>query len=357
MASQKDGSTAKRSYFKQADAPTYKVVDALRVAIAIKEKCGGQPTPPLIVAKAMGVRPSSGGFQGLCSASVAYGLTEGGGRASKISLTSLGDRAASEKNENTRNKMLREAVLKPAVVRGFLERYNGNKVPAEDVAVGIFEQELQAPKKRVQALYQLIVDSARLVGFLTDIDGQEYVHLDVEDTTEPVEQATAEQADEKPQNSKQPPEPVKTDAIPQEASPANRDVFITHGSNWEIVEQIKELLELAKFSPIVAVEQETTGPIPDKILNGMQGCMAAIIHVGTEQRLRDEEDEERIVLNENVLIEIGAAMALYKGNFILLVEKGVSLPSNLQGLSRIEFAGDALDYTAAVRVLKSLDNF
>jgi Predicted nucleotide-binding protein containing TIR-like domain len=36
--------------------------------------------------------------------------------------------------------------------------------------------------------------------------------------------------------------------------------------------------------------------------------------------------------NSNVLIEIGAAMALYDRNFILLVEEGTKLPSNLQGL-------------------------
>ena len=345
------------SYFKQADAPTYKVADALRVAIAIKEKCGGQPTPPLMVAKSMGMRPSSGGFQGLCGAAMAYGLTEGGGKAAKISLTTLGDRVASEKNENTRNKVLREAVLKPAAVKGFLEKYNGNKVPAEDVAVGLLEQELQAPKKKAQALYQLIVDNARLVGFLTDIDGQDYVHLDVGDADEPVEPATEEQVVEEPESGEQSQEPTTSAVTPQEDdSPANRDVFITHGSNMKIVEQIKKLLKLARLNPVVAVEQETTAmPIPHKIRDGMGKCMAAIIHVGTELKLRDEKGEEHLILNSNVLIEIGAAMALYEDGFILLVEEGVVLPSNLQGLSKITFKGDRLDFDSAIEVLGSLN--
>ncbi len=59
------------------------------------------------------------------------------------------------------------------------------------------------------------------------------------------------------------------------------------------------------------------------------------------------------ILNPNVLIEIGGAMALYGRKFILLVEKGVSLPSNLQGLYEVRYEGDRLDYEATMRLLKA----
>jgi predicted nucleotide-binding protein len=47
-----------------------------------------------------------------------------------------------------------------------------------------------------------------------------------------------------------------------------------------------------------------------------------------------------IAINPNVLMEIGAAMALYERRFILLVRQGVKLPSNLQGLYEVRYSGD-----------------
>ena len=62
-------------------------------------------------------------------------------------------------------------------------------------------------------------------------------------------------------------------------------------------------------------------------------------------------------INENVLIEIGAAMALYKNNFILLVGKGIHLPSNLQGLYVCHYDGAKLDYEATMKLLKAFNEF
>ena len=62
-------------------------------------------------------------------------------------------------------------------------------------------------------------------------------------------------------------------------------------------------------------------------------------------------------LNENVLIEIGAAMALYGRNFILLVEEGMELPSNLQGLYECRYQGDELSMSATMKLLKVFNEF
>jgi predicted nucleotide-binding protein len=50
-------------------------------------------------------------------------------------------------------------------------------------------------------------------------------------------------------------------------------------------------------------------------------------------------------------------MALYGKRVILLVEKGVVLPSNLQGLYRCEFEGDKLDYKSTMKMLKTFSQF
>ena len=68
----------------------------------------------------------------------------------------------------------------------------------------------------------------------------------------------------------------------------------------------------------------------------------------------DPETNESVGPNENVLIEIGAAMALYGDRFILLVKNGVRLPSNLQGLYEVRYAGDNLDANDTVKLLGAI---
>jgi len=135
-------------------------------------------------------------------------------------------------------------------------------------------------------------------------------------------------------------------------------VFISHGKNKKIVEQLKELLTFGQFEPIVSVERETTAiPVPDKVFSDMNGCHAGIIHIEGEQLLFDEHGNQHHKLNENVLIEIGAAIAYYNKRVILLCQKGLNLPSNLQGLYRCEYEGDQLDYTATMKLLKTFNEF
>ena len=88
----------------------------------------------------------------------------------------------------------------------------------------------------------------------------------------------------------------------------------------------------------------------------MRSCGAAIIHVDAERVLVDKEANEHVVLNENVLIEIGAAMALYGQRYILLVKEGVNLPSNLQGLYEVRYEGDSLDGEATIRLLEAIND-
>ena len=74
-------------------------------------------------------------------------------------------------------------------------------------------------------------------------------------------------------------------------------------------------------------------------------------------KLIDGSGKEHKMLNQNVLIEIGAAMALYGRKFILLVETGATLPSNLQGLYEVRYAGEKLDYDATMKLLKAFSDF
>ena len=135
-------------------------------------------------------------------------------------------------------------------------------------------------------------------------------------------------------------------------------VFITHGKNLTILDQVKELVTYGKLEPVVAMEHETPAkPVPKKVMDDMRTCQAAVIHVGAERVLQEQNGNEIRLINENVLIEIGAAMALYEDKFALLVEEGVELPSNLQGLYECRYSGDELNMPATMKLLKALSEF
>jgi predicted nucleotide-binding protein len=134
-------------------------------------------------------------------------------------------------------------------------------------------------------------------------------------------------------------------------------VFITHGRNTKILDQVKRVLTLGgKFEAVVAQERETAAkPVPEKVMDEMRKCDAAVIHVGSEGTWKDADGKEQPHINGNVLIEIGAAMALYTKRFILLVEEGVKLPSNLQGLYECRYRGDELSLENAMKLLEALN--
>ena len=138
----------------------------------------------------------------------------------------------------------------------------------------------------------------------------------------------------------------------------NNRVFITHGKNLQILDQVKELVEYGKNEPVIAMEHETSArPVPQKVMDDMRTCNAAVIHVSAEGVLFNQDGDEVPQINQNVLIEIGAAMALYGDKFVLLVEEGVSLPSNLQGLYECRYQGNELNMTAVMKLLRAFSEF
>lgn len=130
-------------------------------------------------------------------------------------------------------------------------------------------------------------------------------------------------------------------------------VFISHGKNKELVEQVSTILDLADIAYEIAVEEETTAiPVPEKVLSSMRRCSAGIIIVSV-----DDPTAASLMVNENVLIETGAAFVLYDRRVVLVWDKRLPVPSNLQGLYRCEFEGDELGWGEGVKLMKTLRNF
>ena len=295
----------------------------------------------------------------LCGASIAYALTEGGYNTDTISLTALARRIVAPTDEGDDAKAKREATLKPRVIREFLTKYNNSRLPTEQIALNVLE-EMGVPREKAKQTLTLIMETAKDMGFLREVKGSLYVDLEgvaLPASTAPAEPEDIKIGDTEAATTEPSQRPTKAPSAGQVKPPTNR-VFITHGKNKEIVAQIKELLTFGNFEPVVSVEHESLSkPVSDKVMDDMRSCSAAIIHVGTELKLLDQGGEEHRILNPNVLIEIGASLALYGGRFILLVEKGVTLPSNLQGLYEVRYEGNALDYAATMKLLKAFNEF
>lgn len=152
-------------------------------------------------------------------------------------------------------------------------------------------------------------------------------------------------------------EKVPAPVTPEVGLPARPGkVFVAHGKNKAILDQVKNLLLLGDFEAYVAAEEETPGiPVPEKVVQGMRQCQAAVINVAAEEPVVDEEGNETFLVNQNVLIEIGGAAILYGyDRVILLWDKRVPVPSDLQGLYRCEYEGDELSLEVGMKLLEAL---
>ncbi|WP_407559295.1 TIR domain-containing protein [Mycobacterium paraintracellulare] len=378
MADQKEPSTTsgrtRKKALMQSDVPAYSAKEALRVAEALRDQYGKQPTTPLMVAKALDMSPTSGHFKMITGASVAYGLTDGAAQAERIGLTEIGRRAVAPLTEGDDIAAFREAILKPRVVREFLERYNGSRVPPSRTIARNVLEDMGVPADASERALDMILENARSADFIEVVKGADYVTLDKVPSTPAPLFDHADEADPSDNEdvtdvvAAKSSEAEREGTRPQQHSPAgiltppalteNNRVFITHGKNRAVVDQIKELLIYGDFEPVVSVERETLAKsIPDKVLDDMRSCNAGIVHVGSEMILKDDDGNEHTVLNSNVLIEIGAALALYGKRLILLVEEGTELPSNLQGLYQARYAGGELTHSATMKLLKTFNEF
>lgn len=165
------------------------------------------------------------------------------------------------------------------------------------------------------------------------------------------------------------PEPAVEEFAPQDTSqpaaaplttykPSDEElrVFIAHGKNMAIVEQVKTMLDLASIGNEVAEEEETPAiPVSDKVFNAMRRCKAGIIVVSAEEGKKDGQGSYSI--NENVLIEVGAAFVLYEKRVVLLWDRRLPVPSNLQGLYRCDFEGNELSWAAGMKLMKAINGF
>jgi hypothetical protein len=364
----------KRSKVSQTEFPNHSLQQAERIAQAIWDNFGGRGAAPHDIAIAIDMSPTSGGWRNLCGSAIAYGLTEGGYAAPQITLTSLGRRivAPTEEGDDVRARVV--ALTQPRLQREFFEKYNKAKFPRDDIGRNQLVA-LGLPKDRSEKAFEILKENGAFAGVLRDTKTGLFVAIDtpippphssqteaidIVDEDEDAAEAMGASVTILGTASRQGGlAAVSGSSIRSPQEQSNKRVFITHGKNKRILDQVKEIVTYGGFEPIVAVERESGAkPVPEKVMADMRTCAAAVIHVAVDEVLFDKERNERPQINGNVLIEIGAAMALYPGyKFILLVEEGLKLPSNLQGLYECRYTGDELSGPATMKLLKAFNEF
>lgn len=286
----------KRERLSQLDVPGYPLETAIRIPKAIADNYGSAPVTPLQLAAALDMSPSSGPFRFLCGAAIAYGLTDGGYNAQQIALLPLGKRITKPLAENDDLAAKREALQRPRVIGEFLKKYSGSPLPRTDIAVNVL-QEMGVPADRASDVFSMMVSSANSVGLIRELKGKQYVELQGVVPTTPEARPDAETTieDLEPVGGELPLEPVGAfpppNAVP---SVISRRVFITHGKDTSFLDPIKKLLGFGEMIPIVSVEKQSVSkPVPDKVMDDMRSCSAAIIHVDAEDTLIDKDAKEK----------------------------------------------------------------
>jgi hypothetical protein len=350
----------------QSDFPKDSLEQALRVAKALEEANGGQPLPPIETATALGVSPGSSDFRVILSSSLKYGLTNGSYKSDRIALDELGREIVEPKTAEERQSAIVRAAMRPPTFSSIYDYYKGKKLPEKTFFQNTVVREFDVPREHAEHCVAIFTTNMEYVGLIRTTKSGRWLST---------EATPAEEI---------PPEDERVDEVPPDESSrgaagddndgssdrnsdshsalrrpegAERRVFITHGKDKTLVDPIKKLLGFGELVPVVSVERSSVSkPVPEKVMDDMRTCGAAIIHVDAEHKLIDKDAKEHSVINPNVLIEIGAAMALYGRRFILLVREGVKLPSNLQGLYEVRYDGEALDGDATIRLLEAIND-
>ena len=113
----------------KASFPRVTLEQALKVGQVIKDKNGGNPWSPELIAEALDTTKSANKFFYTAAASRDFGITKGTRDTDKIELTEFGRDLIYARSPEIENLKKREAFMKVDVFRKVLEHYKGANLP------------------------------------------------------------------------------------------------------------------------------------------------------------------------------------------------------------------------------------
>lgn len=342
---------------KQEAIPAKCLREVIRIGQTIVENNAGKPIDKLTLSELLGYSPKSSGFIQLLASSNTYGIIYYEGE--KIALTEIGHSYFYPQSEEEPKQALLSAARNPAILSSLYKHFDNNQLPSAEIAKNILKRSFHIADEKTGALWRIFLDDAQFMGAIQQIKDKQYINLSrigVKITSKEEAEITAEEAIPITGVGIETPEVSKL--TPQLGMPEKFKVFISHGKNKRVLDQIKTTVEYGNLEPLIAIHEETTAiPVSEKILDAMHRCQAGIINLSADEMIKNGEGAEKYKINENVLIEIGAAFVLYKKRVILAVDKRITLPSNLQGLYVCYYEGDSLDWESGMKLQKALLDF
>jgi hypothetical protein len=266
-------------------------------------------------------------------------------------VTPIGSSIVAPTSEEGKARSIREALLNPDLFRKVTEFFDKKMLPKEELFKNTLRKEFGVVPEDVESCSKVLMENFVDYGLIQNIKGNDFLQLDkLGSNAVPSSEASSFGEIDETQN-----QGLPLSNLP-ETLPVKPRVFVSHSKNKKIPDQLKQMLEFGGFDWEIAVERETTAiPIPEKIFGLMRKCNCAVINVSADEQ--EKLDDGGFGINQNVLIEIGAAFLQYDKRVILLVDKRVQLPSNLQGLNALHYEGDELSWETGMRLQKALTEF
>jgi predicted nucleotide-binding protein len=349
----KEESPGKRRKF-----PMHSLQDALILPQKITDEMGGKPFKRLLLADALGIKPSSTNFYYLLSSSYKYGLTLGTEKASEISLTDIGKDATQTKDSARRLAALRKAATTPEVFSKFYSDYADKKLPSSEMMGKILGSEYGILKEHVDDCAKILIENGRFIEIIRDIGGSPHVLLDV--TLADQETSSKIEGEKGADESKSLIQEATKKTIEQLASQGPRPIFIGHGKNKKPMEKLLKLLSTFQIPHKVTVEEANLGrPIPQKVKDIMLQCGSAIFIFTCDEKYYEKDGNDYREVwrpSENVIHELGAASFAYGDKIVIFKEQGLHFPTNFQSIGYIEFDQDRIESKMA-ELLKELIGF
>lgn len=330
--------------------PLFSLEEALIISSAIQDKNAGKPMKRLLLADAIGRKPTSSDFRDLLSSSYKYGLTLGTEKADYVSLTELGVKITKPKSPEEEVQAKQETALTPESFKKVFQHYKDAKFPSGTFFENTLEQEFNIPREHVAEFIKVLEKNGKFAGIIRSISGSQMVLLD---DLSSISTESIQESPSKEENSdivdQQSPIPVKET---EKISAAPRPIFIAHGKNKKPLDQLIEILKGFNVPYKVAVNEPHAGrPIPQKVKDLMNECGSAIFIFSKDGENTTESGET--IPNMNVVFELGAASVLYGEKVVIFKEDGLKFSSDFDSLGHISFEADKLD-AQAMNLFKEL---
>ncbi len=350
--------------------PRHSLKEALTIINAIGDKNASKEMDRLLLADAIGRKPTSSDYRDLLSSSRAYGLTVGTEKAEVVKPTPLGISIINPESEEEKNNALKTAILGIEPFSRVLNHFNRAKFPDSTFFKNILSRQFKIPTELTSDFEKIFTDNCNYVGFFRQISGSTMVminnsgsqappkdleHHDTETKGLDIIEGTEDlnNLDKENEQSTLTSQSTNSPAAQQ----LNKPIFIGHGKNRKPLEKLEKMLSTFKIPFKVTISEANLGrPIPKKVRDTMLDCGSAILIFTRDEMFKDKDENEIWRPSENVVHELGAASFAYEDRIVVFKEKGVSLASNYSSLGYIEFEIETME-AQSMDLLKELIGF